>query len=62
MIRKVAAFAAVAREILAEIFVTFRRQALTRGYLLALAVFAVAMLFAFFALSPILYAFVYPLF
>ncbi len=62
MIRKTRAFFWVAGDLLREILVTFKTQALTRGYLLALAIFVIALIFSFLALSPILYSFVYPLF
>ncbi len=62
MLRKIIPFLQIAGELLKDILVTFKSQALTRGYLLALAIFAIAMVFSFLALSPILYSFVYPLF
>lgn len=62
MIRKFASFFIVAAEVFKDIFVTFKNQALTRGYLLALAIFVIALIFSFLALSPLLYSFVYPLF
>ena len=62
MLRKLLPFFQVATEMFRDIFVTFRQQALTRGYLLALAIFVIALFFSFLALSPILYSFVYPLF
>lgn len=62
MFRKFGAFFLVAREMSRDIFLTMKSQALTRGYLLALAIFAIALVFGFLALSPVLYSFVYPLF
>jgi hypothetical protein len=62
MLRKMSSFFVVAWELFRDIFTTFRSQALTRGYLLALAIFVIALIFSFLALSPILYSFVYPLF
>ena len=62
MLRKMGSFFAVALELFRDILVTFRNQALTRGYLLALSIFVIALIFSFLALSPVLYSFVYPLF
>jgi hypothetical protein len=62
MLRKIVPFFQIAGEMLRDIIFTFRTQALTRGYLLALAIFVIALLFSFLALSPVLYSFVYPLF
>jgi len=62
MLKKIGSFFIVAAEILRDILVTFKSQALTRGYLLALAIFVIALIFSFLALSPLLYSFVYPLF
>lgn len=62
MLRKIVPFFQVAGSLLRDILSTFRAQALTRGYLLALAIFVVALVFSFLALSPVLYSFVYPLF
>jgi hypothetical protein len=62
MLKKIVPFFQVARSLFLDILTTFRAQALTRGYLLALAIFAVALIFSFLALSPVLYSFVYPLF
>lgn len=62
MLRKLGPFFSVAVDTLREILITFKRQSMTRGYLLALAIFLVALIFSFLALSPVLYSFVYPLF
>lgn len=62
MIGKLNSFFLIASELLRDILVTFKRQALTRGYLLALSIFVIAVFFSFLALSPVLYSFVYPLF
>ena len=62
MFRKFTSFFIVAGEMFLDIFHTFRVQALTRGYLIALAIFVIALVFSFLALSPLLYSFVYPLF
>jgi hypothetical protein len=47
---------------LREVRRELKRAYLSRGYLLALAVFALAILFGFLAFSPLLASFVYPLF
>ena len=60
--KKFVYFFQIVIELFRDIFIAFRNQALTRGYLLALAIFIVAVFFSFLALSPILYSFVYPLF
>jgi hypothetical protein len=62
MIKKIGPFFAVAFEMFKDILATFKTQALSRGYLLAMAIFLIALIFSFLALSPILYSFVYPLF
>jgi len=62
MLRKIGPFFQIAGELARDILFTFRTQALTRGYLLALSIFVIALLFSFLALSPVLYSFVYPLF
>jgi hypothetical protein len=62
MLKKISTFAAVAADILKEIFKTFRRQSMKKGYLIAVAIFWIAVLFVFLSLSPALYSFIYPLF
>ena len=62
MLRKIGPFFRIAAELGADILKTFRAQALSRGYFLALSIFLIAVLFSFLALSPILHSFVYPLF
>lgn len=62
MVKKTRVFVSVAKNLLIEIFQALRAQALTRTYLLALAIFFLAVLFSFLALNPVLYSFVYPLF
>ena len=59
---RISIFFSVAFEVLCDILATFRRQALSRGYLLALAIWVIALVFAGVALHPILYSFIYPLF
>ena len=55
-------FIRIARELIRDIWVTFRVQAMSKSFLLALAIFFLAVLFSFLALNPVLYSFVYPLF
>jgi hypothetical protein len=62
MLRLIGPFFVSASELGREIWSTFRGQALTKGYLLALGIFLIAVIFSFWALSPLLYSFVYPLF
>ena len=62
MLKKVAVFLEVAGGIFTEIFRSVRNQAMSRGYLIALAIFWVAVLFAFLTFNPALYSFLYPLF
>jgi hypothetical protein len=62
VLRRIGTYFVVAAELFRDIFVAFRRQSLSRGYLLALAIFVIALFFGFMALSPLLASFVYPLF
>lgn len=62
MLKTVVPFFKVAGGLLRDIVRTFRSQVFTRGYLLALAIFLIAVFFCFLALNPALYSFVYPLF
>ena len=62
MLKNIVPFFSVAAETASEIFRSFKAQSLSRGYLLAFALFLIAVIFSFLALNPILYSFVYPLF
>ncbi len=62
MLKNTLSMFAVAGGIFRDIFNVFRAQALTRGYLLALTLFLLTLIFGFVAFNPVLYSFVYPLF
>ena len=47
---------------LRSLYQSFARQKIHGAYLLALLVFAIAMIFSFLAFAPVLSPFVYPLF
>lgn len=49
-------------DVLRELGVGLKRQHLARGYLLAMAILLLGVLFGFLALSPVLSSFIYPLF
>lgn len=62
MFRSSVALARVAAEVGSEILAALKAQSMSRSYLLAIALFVIAVFFVFLALNPVLYSFVYPLF
>lgn len=56
------AFLEVASSGLQDVVRSLKRQYLSRGYLVAIAVFGLAVLFSVLTFSPILSSFIYPLF
>ena len=49
-------------ETIRDVLASLRRQYLSRTYLIAIGVFALAVIFGFLSLSPVLSSFLYPLF